>query len=145
MATTTLAKPDQNERTTAALVHVGAIFVPMWVPLIAYLVTRKDREFVAAHARQSLVETLVLNVLIGIAMVASFCFTLWTAYNLYQSGLENVDWWDVTWRALLRIGFWWLVMGVLWLINTVVSVRQALQAHRGEWPRSVRKRMARAG
>jgi hypothetical protein len=108
-------------------------------------VTRKDREFVAAHARQSLVETLVLNVLIGIAMFGSLCFTLLTAYNLYQDGLGNVDWWDVTWRALLRIGVWWLAMGVLWVVNTIVSIRQALQAHRGEWPRSVRKRMARAG
>jgi hypothetical protein len=36
-------------------------------------------------------------------------------------------------------------MGVLWLINTIVSVRQALQAHRGEWPRSARRRAARAG
>jgi uncharacterized membrane protein len=145
MATTTLAKPEQNERTTAALVHVGAIFVPIWIPLIAYLVTRKDREFVAAHARQSLVETLVLNVLIGIAMLGSLCYTVVGLYTLWQGGVENIDWSEVVWQSLLRLGVWWLVMGVLWLINTIVSVRQALQAHRGEWPRSARRRAARAG
>ncbi len=143
METTSLVKPEQSERSTAAAVHIGAIFVPIWVPLIAYFVTRKRREFVAAHARQSLVETLVLNVLIGIAMLGSLCYTVWRVYTLYQGGVENIDWSDVIWQSLLRLGVWWLAMGVLWLINTIVSVRQAMQALRGEWPKSVRKRAAR--
>jgi hypothetical protein len=36
-------------------------------------------------------------------------------------------------------------MGILWLINLFVSIRQASQALKGEWPRSVRRRMARTG
>jgi uncharacterized membrane protein len=138
-----LTKPDQGERTTAAAVHIGAIFAPIWVPLIAWIVTHKNRKFVAAHARQSLMETLVLNVLIGIAMVASLTYTVFRIYNLYQEGFENVDWGPVIWQTLLRIGAWWLAMGILWLINLIVSIRQAAQAMRGEWPRSERKRLAR--
>jgi hypothetical protein len=141
----TLAKPEQGERTTAAMVHIGAIVFPIWVPLIAWVVARKDRPFVAAHAKQSLVETLVLNVLIGIAMVASFAYTVWRVYDMYQRGFDDVDWWGVAWESLLRIGIWWLVMGILWLINLFVSIRQASQALKGEWPRSVRRRMARTG
>lgn len=145
MAINQLAKPDQGERTAAAGVHVGSIFVPLWVPLIAFLLTRNKRPFVAAHARQALVEAIVLNVLIGIAMLASFAFTVWRAYSLYQEGLGNVDWWDVLWKSLLRIGIWWLAMGILWVINFFVSVRQTLQALKGEWPRSAAKRLERTG
>jgi uncharacterized membrane protein len=144
MASTLLAKPEQGERSTAAAVHIGAIFVPIWVPLIAWVVTRKDRPFVAAHARQSLVETLVLNVLIGIAMLGSLAYTVYNVWSMYQEGFDKVDWYAVAWQSLLRLGIWWLAMGVLWLINFFVSLRQALQAYRGEWPRSARKRAARA-
>ena len=140
MASTTLAKPEQGERTTAAAVHIGAIFAPIWVPAIAWLVTRKDRPFVAAHAKQSLVETLVLNVLIGVAMLGSLVYTIGSIYSMYQQGFENVDWVEAGWGALLRLGFWWLAMGVLWVINLVVSIRQAVQALNGTWPKSVRRK-----
>jgi uncharacterized membrane protein len=143
MATTVLAKPDQTERSAAAGVHVGAIFVPIWVPLIAYVVTRRNRPFVAAHARQSLVETFVLNVFIGIAMLGSLAYTVWRVWSMYQEGFENVDWWAAVWQSLLRIGIWWLVMGILWVINLFVSLRQAGMAYRGEWPKSAVKRAAR--
>lgn len=138
-----LAKPEQVERSAAAGIHIGAIFVPIWVPLIAYVVTHRSRPFVAAHARQSLVETLVLNVFIGIAMVVSLAYTIVGLYGLYQEGFENADWWSVVWKALLKMGIWWLVMGVLWVVNLFVSIRQAGMAYRGEWPKSAVKRASR--
>lgn len=138
-----LYKPEQGDKTTAAAVHIGAIFAPIWVPLIAWIVTGKNKKFVAAHARQSLTETLVLNILIGIAMIASLSYTAWRIYSLYQQGFENVDWGPVIWQSVLRIGIWWLAMGILWVINLVVSIRQAMQALRGEWPKSAVKRAAR--
>ena len=140
-----LVKPEQSDRTAAAGVHIGAIIAPIWVPLIAWIVTHKTKRFVAAHARQSLDETLVLNILIGIAMVGSLTYTVWRIYNLYQDGWENIDWGTEIVRSLVRIGIWWLAMGVLWLINLFVSIRQAMQALRGEWPKSAQKRFARKG
>jgi hypothetical protein len=139
MAETALAKPEQGDRSLAAAVHAGAIFFPLLVPLVAYFVTRTSRPFVAAHARQSLVETIVLNVLIGTAMVVSLGFTIWRLWGYYQNDWQDIDWWGFA----LRFALWWVAMGVLWVINLVVSIRQALQALRGEWPRSARKRAAK--
>src|SRR6185503_7704282 len=94
---TTLHSPAKSERTAAAAVHIGAIFAPIWVPLVAYVVTHRTKKFIAEHARQSLTETLILNVCIGAAMVGSFCYTVWRVWSIYQEGLDKVDWGSAIW------------------------------------------------
>jgi hypothetical protein len=139
----TLAAPDQTERAAAAAVHIGAMFAPIWVPLGAFLLTHRSRKFIAEHARQSLTETILLNVCIGVAMVASLTYTALSIWSFYQQGLDRVDWGSVVWQSLLRMGAWWLLMGILWVVNFVVSLRQASQALRGEWPKATLRRQAK--
>ena len=140
MPVTALAVPAKEDRIAAAAVHIGSIFAPLLVPAIAFLVARGRRPFVAAHARQALVETVVLNVLIAIAIVVSLCFTVSRLWGYYQNGWQDIDWWGFAARLL----FWWVADAVLWLINLVVSIRQAVGALNGVWPRAERKMLGRA-
>lgn len=139
MTQVVLHEPQQTDRTTAAAVHIGAIFAPLIVPIVAYVVTRNKREFVAAHARQSLTETIVLNVLLGAAMLCSTAYTVWRLWNFYQN-----DWQDFSiWEFIVRFIVGWVLLGILWVVNLIVSIVQALQALRGKWPRSAVRRLTR--
>ncbi len=134
-----LARPEQGDRTAAAAVHIGAIFAPLIVPIVAYVVTRGKREFVAAHARQSLVETIVLNVLLGVALVCSTAYTIYRLLNYYQNDWQDFD----LWEFVIRFVVGWILLGILWLINLFVSIAQAVGALNGKWPKSAIKRAAR--
>ena len=139
-----LRAPEQKEKLGGAAVHVGAIFAPILFPIGAMLFTRKKSQYVYSHARQSLVETLWLNVFLGIAIITSLSFTIAHFYELYQNGFEDVEWWSELGKAALKAAISWILMWILGLINTVVSIVQALKAYQGEWPKSWKKKMAKA-
>ena len=136
----TLPRPNARERLGGAAVHVGAIFAPILFPIGAYLFARKKAVYVAAHARQSLVETLWLNVFIGLAIVISLSFTIAHVIHVYQEGLENVDWVKELLSAGIKILISYLLLLLLGFINTIVSIGQAIKAYRGEWPKSWKKK-----
>ena len=136
----TLPRPNARERLGGAMVHVGAIFAPILFPIGAYLFARKKAVYVAAHARQSLVETLLLNVFIGLAIVVSLSFTIAHIVHLYQEGVENIDWIKELLSAGIKMLVSYLLLALLCFINTVVSIVQAIKAYQGEWPKSWKKK-----
>ena len=137
-----LRKPTDSERMGGAAVHVGAIFAPILFPIGAMLFTRKKSDYVHSHARQSLVETLWLNVFLGIAIVVSLSFTVAHFWELYQNGFEDVNWWTELWKAAGKVLISYILMWMLGFINMIVSILQALKAFQGEWPKSWRKKAA---
>ena len=136
----TLPRPNARERLGGAAVHVGAIFAPILFPIGAYLFARKKAVYVAAHARQSLVETLWLNVFIGLAIVISLSFTIAHVIHVYQEGLENVDWVKELLSAGNKILISYLVLLLPGLINTIGSIGHAIQAYPGALPQSWEKK-----
>ncbi|MCH8977646.1 MAG: DUF4870 domain-containing protein [Armatimonadetes bacterium] len=140
-----LREPGASDRLGGALVHVGAIFAPILFPIGAMLFTRKKKDYVYAHARQSLVETIWLNVFLGIAIVTSLSFTAAHILELYQGGVQNIDWWKELLNAGIKFAISYILMALLGFFNTIVSVLQAIKAYQGEWPKSWRKKMAKAG
>lgn len=135
MAEVVRTELGSDERSAAMGVHIGAIFAPIWVPLIGYLLTRGRKPFIAAHARHALIDTLVLNGLIFIAMVTSLVFTVSRIWGYYRAGWEDIDWWGF----VIRFAVWWIAMGILWVINLIVSIRRAMGAWRGDWPSTARR------
>ena len=139
-----LREATQRERFGGAAVHAGAIFAPILFPIGAMLFTRKKSEYVYSHARQSLVETLWLNVFLGIAIVVSLSFTVAHFWELYQGGFEGVNWWVELGKAAGKVLISYILMWILGFFNMIVSILQALKAFQGEWPKSWRKKMAKA-
>ena len=125
-----LAEPSVADRRLAALLHLGTIPAPIVAPIVGICLFRKNR-YVTAHALQCLYETLVLNILLGIAIVASFTYTLTRLWHHYQTDWQNFS---LT-EFLLRFLVGWLLLGLLALINTIQALRAAAKANGGAWPK----------
>lgn len=132
-----LAKPQTSDCALAAAVHVSSIFWPLLGPIVGWVVFRK-RYFVASHARQALTETILLNAAVFLAFVASTTYTVFRIVHYIQT-----DWKDFSWQEfVLRFLIGWIAFFLLELANTLVSIRQAWRAFKGDWPRRVAKEMA---
>lgn len=120
---------NQTDRSLAAGVHVASIIWPLLGPVIGWVVFR-GKPFVAAHAKQALLETLVLKVGLFVAFVASTVYTVTRIVHFVQT-----NWVDFTWQEfLLRFVVGWIVLALLGFFNTVMSVVQAIRAFQGRWP-----------
>ena len=128
-----LAKPQVTDKYLAAAVHISSIFWPLLGPIVGWAFFRRN-SFVAAHSKQALKETIVLNILVFTAGAISLSYTIFRIYHYVQT-----NWRDFSWQEfVLRFLIGWIVLGLLEVVNTVVSVRQALLAIQGRWPKSVK-------
>ncbi len=125
--------PAPHEKRMAALMHVAAIFAPIWGPLVGAAVAGRSR-YVRAHALQALYETLLLNLLLGVAMVCSLIYSISRLWYHYQTDWQHFSWTEF----LLRFAIGWLILGLLALINAVLSIRAAVKANAGVWPKRAR-------
>jgi hypothetical protein len=141
MDTPVRQEPTSRERTWAGAMHLASILWPIVAPAVAFLGWRRSSLFVASHALQALFETIVLNVLLFIATVASLTYTLVTLWGHYQDGWQDFS----VWPFLTRFAVGFVALGLLWVWNLVHSLRQALQAWRGVWPRQNRRLRKLAG
>jgi uncharacterized Tic20 family protein len=91
-----------DEKNIAVLTHLGGIFFCIFPGLIVWLLKKDDSPFLAAQAREAL----------------NFQITLLLAYL-------------VSWvLAIILIGF--LLMGIIWLANIILSILAAVAVSRGE-------------
>lgn len=133
-ATEPLPVPEQADRGLAALVHVSSVFWPILGPLIGWAVFAKSKPYVAAHGRQALFETLILNLALFVAGLCSLIYTITRIVHFIQT-----NWVDFTWQEfVVRFLLGWIALALLGLVNTVVSILQAYRAWKGHWPRAAR-------
>lgn len=118
------------ERRLAALILAVSIFVPILAPLVGLALFRRQK-FVTAHALQALYGLMLLKVLLFTAIVISVSFTIYSLWGHYQAGWVDFSIWPI----LIRMGVGWLLLMILAGINFVVSVRDALRAWQGRWPK----------
>ncbi len=124
---------DTKEKRLAALMHLSTIPAPIWGPLVGMAIAGKSG-YVRSHALQALYETILLNILLGIAMVCSLLYSLLRLWYHYQTDWVNFSWTEF----LLRFAIGWLLLGLLALINAFQAIRAASKAHAGEWPKRSR-------
>ena len=122
---------DQNERTLAAAVNVAAIFFPYVAPIVGLVVSAK-MPFVRYHAARSLIEQLVSSVIIGLLMLASLIYSVWSIKNTMADGfdLSKIDWMTL----LIKTAVTWVLLTIWGFINTILNVRDALEALQGKLP-----------
>ena len=76
-----------DERTWAALTHISAFVVPVFGPLIVYLVKKDESAYVTYHAVQAgifqIVSYVIAGATCGIGAVL-FILPLWLAYRAYN-------------------------------------------------------------
>ena len=92
----------QDQRLWATLTHIGGIFFPILVPLIAFLVLKDRGAFIAEHTKTALNFQLTL-------LIAGFVGGLLT---------------------FVGIGF--LVIGAVTIVNIVFSIIAAIAANNGQ-------------
>lgn len=120
-----------NERVLAAAVNVAAIFFPYAGPIVGYVVSSKMK-FVRYHATRSLIEQIVATVIIGILLIASL---LYSAYSIQHTMADGFDLRKIDWVTLLvKTVATWLLLGLWGIVNTVLNVRDALEALQGKVP-----------
>lgn len=101
----------QDQRLWATLTHIGGIFFPILVPLIAYLVLKDRGAFIAQHTRTAL--NFHLTALIGY-IVSGFL-------------------------VLLIIGFFTMfAIGILVIIFAIIAATKANAGEQYEYPLTIR-------
>ena len=121
---------SDHERHLAAAMHIAEIFFPLFAPAIAYAISGRSK-FLKAHAYQALFETIVLNVCLFVVGAVSLTYTIVTLWHFYKN-----DWAGFSiWPMIARFAIGWILLGVLEIINTLISVRHAHKALHGEWPK----------
>lgn len=123
--------PTRADRGWAAAVHVASIPWPLIGPLVGWALFAKKSRYVAAHAKQALLETIVLNVGLFVLALASFTYTVVRIVHYVQT-----NWADFSWQEfLIRFLVGWILLGLLELFNIVWSVKQAVDAWNGKVPK----------
>jgi uncharacterized Tic20 family protein len=93
---------SSDEKNIAVLTHLGGIFFCLFPALIVWLLKKDDSAYLANQSREAL----------------NFQITLLLAYF-------------VSWiLAVILIGF--VLMGIIWLANIILSILAAVSASKGE-------------
>ncbi|MBS1714144.1 MAG: DUF4870 domain-containing protein [Armatimonadetes bacterium] len=123
--------PTPFDRGWAAAVHVASIPWPLIGPLVGWALFHRKSRYVASHAKQALLETIVLNLGLFIVGLASFCYTVVRVVHYFQT-----NWADFSWQEfLVRFLVGWILLALLQVFNVVWSVKQAVDAWRGKLPK----------
>lgn len=120
-----------NERRLGALVHIGAIFAPLWLPFAVWGLTRDKAPYVAAHAWQEFRDAILWKGLLLVVAVISLSFTLVRLVHHYQTEWREVSWQEIALRVVVSLG----VLAVLWVWNLVQALAAARAAYKGVWPK----------
>lgn len=129
-----LPTTDKQDRSWAAAVHISSIFWPLIGPIVGWVIFNRSRPFVSSHAKQALLEAIVLNVSLFLMGLASLTYTIFRVVHFVQT-----NWKDFSWQEfLIRFIVGFVVLGLLELINIVVSINQARRAFLGDWPKRFR-------
>ncbi|RYG25067.1 DUF4870 domain-containing protein, partial [bacterium] len=128
---------SQQDRTVAGGMHLASIVAPFIAPAVAGMLWGRS-PFVAAHARRAIVEAIWSKLFLVAIAAVSIAISLWQAYGLYQRDFRD---WSI-WSVLVKFAIVWLIVTILGIINTVVSVRAAVAAYRGELPKTKARQLA---
>ena len=126
-----LVEPLQSkDRSLAVAVHISSIFWPLIGPLAGLVLTKKG-SFAHSHSKQALLETIVINVALFCICLISITYTLWRISHFIQT-----HWVDFHWQEfVIRFIVGWILLVVLEIVNIAISLRQALHAWQGKWPK----------
>ena len=121
-----------SERTTAAAVNISAIFCPYLGPIVGAVLAGKSK-FVRFHAYRCLIEQILSTLIIGILVIFSLAFTIYSLSNTMEGAF---DWHKVDWQTIVIKSVVTYLLLALWgVINTILSIRDAIEALRGDLPR----------
>ncbi len=122
-----------------ALVHIGAIFGPIWLPLAAWFVLRRSSAFVAAHAWQEFREAILWKGFLLVIGIVSLSITITRLIHHFQTEWREFSWQEVALRVAISL----TVFAVLWVWNLVQALMHARAALRGMWPKLALREMVR--
>ena len=121
----------EHDKVLAAAVNVSAIFFPYLGPIVGAILCSRS-PYVKYHAYRNLIEQIVSTLIIGFLLLCSFTYSV---YQIYETQKEGFDLGKIGWiTILIKATGIWLLLGLWGIINTVLSVRDALQALRGDLP-----------
>ena len=126
-----MVQTKEHEKVMAAAVNVSAIFFPYAGPIVGAILGAKS-PFVKFHSYRNLIEQIVSTLIIAFLIVCSLSYSVWRLYETQKGGFDlgKVEWIPM----LVKAGAIWLLLGLWGVINTILSIRDALQALRGEIP-----------
>ena len=121
----------QKDKTLAAGVNVAAIFFPYLGPIVGGIIGSKS-PYVKFHAYRNLIQQIVSTIIIGFLMACSLAYSIYSFYNNQKDGfdLSKIEWVPILMKAAIT----WALLALWGLINTILSIGDALQALRGEVP-----------
>ena len=126
-----IAQSSGSERTIAAAVNISAIFFPYMGPIVGALLAGQSK-FVRFHAYRCLIEQIVSTLIIGTLAITSLAFTIYSLSKTMEGGF---DWHKIDWQTIvIKSVITYLLLALWGVINTLLSVRDAIEALRGQLP-----------
>jgi len=141
-----IVQVKEHDKMMAAAVNVSAIFFPYIGPIIGIIVGARS-PYVKYHAYRNLIEEVMSFLIITFLIICSLSYSIYSLYNSQRDGfdLSKIDWVTMIFKAVLT----WLLLGLWTIVNTMLSIRDAIQALGGKLPNrpkwSERKAMKLSG
>ena len=122
----------EHDKVLAAAVNISAIFFPYMGPIVGALVGVRS-PYIRYHSYRNLIEQIVSTLIIGFLILCSLSYSI---YRLYETQKGAFDLSKIEWIPLLvKATLTWLLLAAWGIINTFLSIRDALQALRGDLPK----------
>lgn len=134
-----LPDPTERERQLARAMHIASIFTPLWVPFVVWMLTPKEMKFLRAHSRLAAFDGIIWKAIFLLLAVISITVTIITLIHHFSTQWRDFEWSQVIWRALITL----FVLGSLFIVNLVQSIKQAFDAKKGIWPKREQKLLAK--
>lgn len=116
----------KNDRLLAVGAHASSVFFPIFGPLVALLLS-KSSLYGRYHSWRALIGDLKLIALTLFIAAISLGHTIFTAFQTYQSGIENANFWQILTNILIKGIAIWLIIGAFQLVNTISSIAEAIK------------------
>lgn len=134
-----LPDPTEKEMHLARAMHIASIFTPLWVPFVVWILTPKQMKFLRAHARLAAFDGIIWKAIFLVLAVISLTITIITLIHHFSTQWQDFEWSQVIWRVVISL----LVLGTLFTVNLVQSIKQAFDAKKGLWPKREQKLLAK--
>lgn len=121
----------QNERVWAMLSHLSVFFIPLWFPLIVWLVTQQTMPYASRQAKQAFFFHLIITGVMLLLVLPGIIFAFST-FGLIASSSNSTPTMPFPPSYFLVFALIWLVAILIGFTNIAFGIYGAVQGYQGK-------------
>lgn len=122
----------QNERVWAMLSHLSVLFIPLWFPLIVWLVTQQTMPYASRQAKQAFFFHLLVAGVMLLLVLPVVAFVFFSMFGVMAASSESTPMTPFPPGYFLSFAAIWLVAMLIGVTNMAFGIYGAVQGYQGK-------------